>query len=184
MKLEKKKSIQQDQGCLEIEVEVEPDVFETREMPNSCGNYLMLSEVPDEILSFGEKGRMPYIVYIYLLRCRNRRNNQCFPSIATISKNTHCSVRGVKSAITFLETNKFLIINSGYKGTSNNYYFPKEWFYEYFADDYKQDKACRRRKPLSEKRETKEEKKIRELEEEVRELRQRLNYIDYDDPDF
>lgn len=170
MKLEKKKPIKQ--GYMEIEVEVNHGEFETRQMPYSNGEYVMLSTVPDDLLSYGDSGRMPYIVYIYLLRCRNRKNNQCFPSIFTISEYTHFSIRGVKSAINFLEKHDFIIINSGYKGTSNNYYFPKEWFYKYFEDDVKQKKAERKKRQnvVKEKREIKQDREIRELKDKIAEL--------------
>lgn len=139
MKLEKNNEPSQ----LEIEVEVEEGIYESRKIPSSNGNYLMLSDIAKELLKYKEKGRVPYIVYVYLLSCRNRRNNQCFPSIATICNNLYMTKNTVKSAITFLEDNGFIIINSGHSGLANNYYFPKEYFYEYFKDDIKQTNANR-----------------------------------------
>lgn len=170
MKLEKKEKANQNDNTMEIQVEVERGVFETRTMPKSYGNYLMLSDVSDEILKAGVGGRIPYIVYIYLLKCRNRTTNQCFPSLENISKNIYANIKSVKLALEYLVQKGFIVINSGYKGICNNYYFPKEWFYSYFEDDIKQKMATRRKHVVKEKRGTKQEKELKELKEKVAEL--------------
>ena len=113
-------------------------------------------------------------VYLALLKHRNTKTNRCFPSQETIAKEANMNIKTVKSCIDKLEQNGYLIINSGYKGTSSNYYFPKEYFYDWFKDDYKQKRAKRRKNPLIEKRETKAEKENKELRNEVERLKREL----------
>lgn len=144
---------------MEIEVEVAPDTWitETVEIPTLA--FTMATDVAFEILSgFEGRGKTNFAVYMTLLKHRNSKNNKCFPSIETIADRIVASDKTVKRALDELEKAGYIKIDSGMRGISNNYYFPKEWFYDLFDKDYKQIKANRRRNVMKSDRRLKAEK--------------------------
>lgn len=144
---------------MEIEIEVAPDtwVAETVAVPSIA--FTMATDVAFEILSgFGGRGKTNFAVYMVLLKHRNSTNNKCFPSIETIANKIVASDKTVKRALDELEKAGYIKIDSGMRGISNNYYFPKEWFYDLFKKDYKQIKANRRRNVMKSDRRLKAEK--------------------------
>lgn len=110
------------------------------------------ASVMDEILS--ETDSVCLATYIAILRHRNTKTNKCFPSIPTISDIVHVSDRTVKRKIEELYNKGFLIINSGKQGVSNNYYFPKESFFEDWNDNAEQLLAYRRKNTFKKKSES------------------------------
>lgn len=151
---------------LEIEVEVEHGVVVTKKISAPNLQFTMASEIAFNILRELNGNNMG--VYLTLLKHRNMKNNKCYPSIKKISEETKLSEKTIKRILTNLHKSGYIIINSGYKGTNSNYYFPKEWFYSYFEKDINQRKAQRRKGVISEVRETKIQKENRELKEKVR----------------
>lgn len=146
---------------MEIEVEVAPDIWitETVEIPTLA--FTMATDVAFEILSgFEGRGKTNFAVYMTLLKHRNSKNNKCFPSIETIADRIVASDKTVKRALDELEKAGYIKIDSGMRGISNNYYFPKEWFYDLFKKDYKQIKANRRRNVMKSDRRLKAEKEL------------------------
>ena len=146
---------------MEIEVEVAPDTWitETVEIPTLA--FTMATDVAFEILSgFEGRGKTNFAVYMTLLKHRNSKNNKCFPSIETIADRIVASDKTVKRALDELEKAGYIKIDSGMRGISNNYYFPKEWFYDLFKKDYKQIKANRRRNVMKSDRRLKAEKEL------------------------
>lgn len=144
---------------MEIEVEIAPDtwVAETVEIPTLA--FTMATDVAFDILSgFKGRGKTNFAVYMTLLKHRNSKNNKCFPSIETIADRIVASDKTVKRALDELEKAGYIKIDSGMRGISNNYYFPKEWFYDLFEKDYKQIKANRRRNVMKSDRRLKAEK--------------------------
>lgn len=96
---------------------------------------------------------------------------------SSIVEETGLSKGTVKDCITKLHKAGYININSGYFGCSNNYYFPKEWFYDLFADDIKQIMARRKtgsKSALKVDRETKKDKTIKEQNKEIAELKKEL----------
>lgn len=187
---------------MEIEIEVAPDtwVAETVAVPSIA--FTMATDVAFEILSgFEGRGKTNFAVYMVLLKHRNSKNNKCFPSIETIANKIVASDKTVKRALDELEKAGYIKIDSGMRGISNNYYFPKEWFYDLFEKDYKQIKANRRRNVIKSDRRLKAEKerdeakareaikdrKIAELERKLAE-KERNNFkiynIDIEDDPF
>lgn len=142
---------------LEIELKVEKDTFITKEIPYPNNlPFTMATDVSFKILK--ELGASAMGVYLSILKHRNVKNNQCFPSIATIAEESGLNEKTVKRALTKLCDNQFLIINSGMRGIASNYYFPQEWFYKYFNQDIRQKKASRRKgkkTSITEERKTK-----------------------------
>lgn len=159
-------------NSFEIEVEIDNGMFINEVVDREPIAFTMATDVAFDILKELNGNAMG--VYLALLKHRNTKNNRCFPSQETIAKEANMNIKTVKSCIDKLEQNGYLIINSGYKGTSSNYYFPKEYFYDWFKDDYKQKRAKRRKNPLIEKRETKAEKENKELRNEVERLKREL----------
>jgi predicted transcriptional regulator len=112
--------------------------------PNSNSFVKVYLNITNEILKKTDAACLA--VYITILRHRNTGNNMCFPSIKTIADIVNVSDSTVKRAINKLYENGFLDINSGTKGTANNYYFPKENFYEEWNSDLDQLRAYRKKK--------------------------------------
>lgn len=144
---------------MEIEVEVAPDTWITETVTVPSVAFTMATDVAFEILSrFEGRGKTNFAVYMVLLKHRNSTNNKCFPSIETIANKIVASDKTVKRALDELEKAGYIKIDSGMRGISNNYYFPKEWFYDLFGKDYKQIKANRRRNVIKSDRRIKAEK--------------------------
>lgn len=144
---------------MEIEVEVAPDTWITETVAVPTLAFTMATDVAFEILSgFEGRGKTNFAVYMVLLKHRNSMNNKCFPSIETIANKIVASDKTVKRALDELEKAGYIKIDSGMRGISNNYYFPKEWFYDLFKKDYKQIKANRRRNVMKSDRRLKAEK--------------------------
>lgn len=144
---------------MEIEIEVAPDTWVTETVAVPSIAFTMATEVAFEILSgFEGRGKTNFAVYMVLLKHRNSTNNKCFPSIETIANKIVASDKTVKRALDELERAGYIKIDSGMRGISNNYYFPKEWFYDLFEKDYKQIKANRRRNVMKSDRRLKAEK--------------------------
>lgn len=144
---------------MEIEIEVAPDTWVTETVTVPSIAFTMATDVAFEILSgFEGRGKTNFAVYMVLLKHRNSTNNKCFPSIETIADKIVASDKTVKRALDELEKAGYIKIDSGMRGISNNYYFPKEWFYVLFEKDYKQIKANRRRNVMKSDRRLKAEK--------------------------
>ena len=144
---------------MEIEIEVAPDTWITETVAVPTLAFTMATDVAFEILSgFEGRGKTNFAVYMVLLKHRNSTNNKCFPSIETIANKIVASDKTVKRALDELEKAGYIKIDSGMRGISNNYYFPKEWFYDLFKKDYKQIKANRRRNVMKSDRRLKAEK--------------------------
>lgn len=174
-----------DNNTFEIEVEIDHGIFDNRTVERKNVPFTMATDVAFEILDkFGQKGKTYFTVYLCLLKHRNMTNNKCFPSRETIHKETNISIRTIQESIDALENEGYIKVNSGYKGISSNYYFPKEWFFEYFEDDICQQMAKRRKSPLSEKRETKAEKENKELRNEVERLKRELEKEKFKSNDY
>ena len=156
---------------LEIEVEVSHGEFETRYIPMET-TFTMATDTAFNVLT--DLGKSAFAIYMVILKHRNMRTNRCFPSYSTISKESGCGLSNIKVTLNKLEEAGYLSINSGMRGIANNYYFPQEWFYNYFDDDINQRLAKRRDKVVAEKREIKIEKENKELKKEVQELRRQL----------
>lgn len=167
---------------MEIEVEVAPDDWLTQTVVVPNIPFTMATDVAFEILTaFEGRSKTNFAVYMTLLKHRNSRNNKCFPSIETIANKISTSTKSVKRAIDELETAGYIKIDSGMRGISNNYYFPKEWFYDLFSDDYKQIKANRRKKVMKSDRMLKAEKELaaskqreKEKDKEIAKLQEEL----------
>lgn len=78
----------------------------------------------------GECGPSAYILYIVLLSHRNTKTNECFPSLSMLIKETTFTKPTLLKYLSALEQGDYLIINSGTFGQANNYYFPREDFFE------------------------------------------------------
>ena len=160
---------------LTIEVELTHGIIEEQEVEVDVSAYTMASKVAFDVMR-ELKGNC-FGVYMTLLSHRNMKNNQCFPSRGTIIEETGLSEGTVKDCITKLHKAGYININSGYFGCSNNYYFPKEWFYDLFADDIKQIMARRKtgsKSALKVDRETQKDKTIKEQNKEIAELKKEL----------
>ena len=118
-------------------------------MKNTAETFVKTTDVAFEILS--KFGGNVMGVYLVILKHRNRVTNKCFPSIATISAESNIGDKTVKKIIGQLYDNGYLNINSGTRGTANNYYFPKESFYDDFDNDTDQLCAKRKKKPFLKK---------------------------------
>lgn len=160
--MNKKTAIKREENenkTMEIEVEVAPDTWITETVAVPTLAFTMATDVAFEILSgFEGRGKTNFAVYMTLLKHRNSKNNKCFPSIETIADKIVTSDKTVKRALDELEKAGYIKIDSGMRGISNNYYFPKEWFYDLFEKDYKQIKANRRRNVMKSDRRLKAEK--------------------------
>lgn len=160
--MNKKTAIKREENegkTMKIEVEVAPDTWITETVIISSIAFTMATEIAFEILSgFEGRGKTNFAVYMILLKHRNSTNNKCFPSIETIANKIMASNKTVKRALDELEKAGYIKIDSGMRGISNNYYFPKEWFYDLFEKDYKQIKANRRRNVMKSDRRLKAEK--------------------------
>ena len=156
----------------EIEVELQHGEWETRTVKVKEETFVMATDVAFNIMN--ELGGNCMGVYLTILKHRNTKNNRCFPSIQLLTKETNLNRKTINTCLGKLEQSGYLVINSGYKGTNSNYYFPKEAFYKLFEDDICQRLASRRHGKstvITEKRETKEQKEIRRLKEEVQRLK-------------
>lgn len=160
--MNKKTAIKREENeskAMEIEVEVAPDTWITEAAMVPSIAFTMATDVAFQILSgFEGRGKTNFAVYMVLLKHRNSTNNKCFPSIETITNKIVASDKTVKRALDELEKAGYIKIDSGMRGISNNYYFPKEWFYDLFEKDYKQIKANRRRNVMKSDRRLKAEK--------------------------
>lgn len=79
-----------------------------------------------------EAGVSPLILYILLLSHRNTTTNECFPSLALLSKESGLSRTTILRNLKILQDKNFIQIikRSGkYNFTLNFYYFPLEDFY-------------------------------------------------------
>lgn len=166
--------MEKQEKTLEIELEVEHGVILTETIPVPNCQFTMASEVAFDILK--ELNGNCMRVYLTLLSHRNMRNNKCFPSIKRLNEKTGLSEKTIKRILTELYNAGYIVINSGYKGTNSNYYFPQEWFYAYFEDDINQRLAKRKDKTqvITEQRETKVEKENKALSKENEELKKQL----------
>lgn len=165
---------------IEIEISLTHEDIVVRKIPVTLGQFTAATDTAFEILkSFKGSGKTYFAVYMILLKHRNMRTNKCFPSISTISEETKLGVRTVKEAIDTLWNKGYLSINSGMRGISNNYYFPKEWFYEYFEEDIYQRKAERRKNPLEDNRPKKTDinKENEELKKENQKLKEEITLL-------
>ena len=198
--MSKKTAIKKEENenkIMEIEVEVAPDTWITETVTVPSVAFTMVTDVAFEILSrFEGRGKTNFAVYMVLLKHRNSMNNKCFPSIETIANKIVASDKTVKRALDELEKAGYIKIDSGMRGISNNYYFPKEWFYELFKKDHKQIKANRRRNVMKSDRRLKAEKegdeakareaikdrKIAELERKLAE-KEESNFIEHKNKD-
>ena len=115
-----------------------------------------------------ELGYTAFSLYMALLSYRNTKTNECFPSIETLHKYFGFNEKTVKANLDKLSDAGYIDINSGNKGTASNYYFPKEYFYSAWEEDFFQSHAQRHKAPFKEKRKTKVEVQKEELEAEVR----------------
>lgn len=116
-----------------------------------------------------ELGSGAYSVYMALLSYRNTTTNDCYPSIERIHEDFNIAVRTIKNNLDKLYEAGYIDINSGHKNIANNYYFPKEYWYSAWNDDFRQHKAERRKNGISEERETKKDKQIEQLQEQSKE---------------
>lgn len=124
--------------------------------PNNNSFVKVYLNVMDEIL---EKTKDPVslAVYIAILRHRNTTTNKCFPSINRIAEIVGVSPSTIKRKIQKLYETEFLIINTGTKNVANNYYFPKENFFEDWNEDLEQLCATRKKKAFRKSKITKDE---------------------------
>lgn len=89
-------------------------------------------------------------IYVVILSHRNWSTNKCFPSRSKIAEETNVSEATVKRKIQKLYETGFLIINSGTNGVANNYYFPREDFFEEWkSKDIDQCMAKRKKKAIT-----------------------------------
>ena len=164
---------------MEIELELAHGYFETREIPIELGSFTAATEVAFEILqAFGKNSKTCFAVYLVLLKHRNMKNNKCFPSIATIAEETNIGIRTVKDTLNTLSSSGYLSINSGMRGISNNYYFPKEWFYKYFEDDINQNMASRRKSVMKSERKLKAEKELETANDKIKDMKKEIEKKD------
>lgn len=80
-------------------------------------------------------GSTATVLYLIILSHRRMETNKCFPSIELLSRECNCSKSTISKNLTKLYNAGFLQIDSGRRNLSNNYYFPKEWFYEEFNEE-------------------------------------------------
>lgn len=164
---------------IEIEVELAHGYFEKREIPIELGSFTAATDVAFEILkAFGKNSKTCFAIYLVLLKHRNMKNNKCFPSIATIAEEANMGLRTVKDALNSLTSEGYLSINSGMRGISNNYYFPKEWFYKYFEDDINQKLASRRNGVMKSERKLKAEKELDEANNIIKDMKKEMEKKD------
>ena len=105
---------------------------------------ILKDEIIDGVLK-DTKDPICLSVYYMLLRHRNRKTNQSFPSISKLAQELQTSKSTIKRRIDLLYEYGYIDINSGEKGIANNYYFPKESFYEDFKYDTQQQCAYRKK---------------------------------------
>ena len=105
---------------------------------------MMVDSIVDGILN-DTKDPICLSVYYMLLRHRNRLTNQSFPSVAKLAEELQTSKSTIKRRIDLLYEYGYIDINSGEKGIANNYYFPRENFYEDFKYDDQQQCAYRKK---------------------------------------
>ena len=125
-----------------------------------------------------ELGTSCYSVYMALLSYRNTLRNDCHPSVKRIHEDFNISESTINRCINKLYKEGYIDINSGYKGVASNYYFPKEYWYESWNQDFYQSRAQRNKgksSAIKEERPTMEQKIIRQLQEENARLRASLN---------
>ena len=84
------------------------------------------------------------LVYLSMLKQRNKETNECNCSVRNIQKETGLSKNSVADKLSRLCKNGYLLINSGCGSKASSFYFPKEQFFEEFANDAKQHNAKRR----------------------------------------
>ena len=133
-------------GTTKISVEVDYGEFEEREIPIENQAFVAITDTALKLMTmYDKRGKSAFCIYCCLLSHRNRTNNKCFPSISTIVKETKTSDKRIKEILNLLEQDGYLLINTGGRNKSNNYYFPKEWFFKYFKDDIRQANAKRNR---------------------------------------
>lgn len=129
-----------------IIIEVDYEEFEEREIPIENQAFVAITDTALKLMTmYDKRGKSAFCIYCCLLSHRNRTNNKCFPSISTIAKETKTSDKRIKEILNLLEQDGYLLINTGGRNKSNNYYFPKEWFFKYFKDDIRQANAKRNR---------------------------------------
>lgn len=105
---------------------------------------ILIDNIADGILS-DTQDPLCLSLYYMLLRHRNRQTNKSFPSISKLASELHSSKSTIKRKLNLLYENGYIKINSGDKGTANNYYFPKESFYKDFKYDEQQLCAYRKK---------------------------------------
>lgn len=97
-----------------------------------------------------------YGVYMVILSHRNTETNKCFPGASELVKECKISRITLFKKLKMLEENGYLSINSGKQGVCNNYYFPKEEFYNDNKDDVDQMLATRKKKVFKKKKKDEE----------------------------
>lgn len=85
----------------------------------------LYDNIIDELLE-ATQDPLCLVVFYALVRHRNYYTGECFPSIATLSKQLHMSESTIKRKIKMLKDFDFIYVNSGGKGTSNHYFFCDE----------------------------------------------------------
>ena len=92
-------------------------------------NYIISSN--DIMFEITEKcTREAWVTYMFILYHRNNETNMCFPSLSCIANEMGTSTKTVSRHIIMLEKEGYLLVNSGKQRVSNNYYFPKEYFFD------------------------------------------------------
>ncbi|WP_069999430.1 helix-turn-helix domain-containing protein [Cellulosilyticum sp. I15G10I2] len=104
------------------------------------------------------------MMYCVLLSHRNTENNQCYPSLGVLASETNQIKRTVQRQIDELYDNGYIIINSGRHGIANNYYFPKEKFYDNCIES---QQANRRKNVLSDRVNKKLKKKEKQKQDSI-----------------
>lgn len=137
-------------------------------------NFHHVSNQANKIKS--QHGPTLYTVYQTLLNHRNYQTNICFISKPKLALECGVSLPTLKKTLNELRELGFLIWNTGYKGTCNNYYFPKERWFPTWNDDWFQKKACGKVNiTQSDGRKTREQKIIEEQRIEIQQLKSALN---------
>lgn len=90
-----------------------------------------------------ESNAQTAMLYLIILSHRNAKSGQCFPSISLLAREMHLTDRNIQRMINTLCSLDVLIVNSGKQGVSNNYYFPKEDFFQGDVFTYKRKTSFR-----------------------------------------
>ena len=106
-------------GTKELYIEVGDSIYNTStEMNNK-----IIREIIEEF------DLQTAMLYMILLSHRSPKTKECYPSIMFLSEELRISPSTVKRGIKKLADKGFVIINSGERGASNSYFFPREEWY-------------------------------------------------------